>query len=271
MDLAIANRWAEARANPAEFALQPLSVPALIFTGDYDPLTPPSVAIRLHQFLSNSKLYVLPGKSHRRVAYEPCFRDVVAAFVAAPDTPPDDSCIFAAAGPPEFVVDVALVEGVYPFLTRLRYEPDALSAGGLLGSLVVFGLMFAGLPLYFVYRRYMLWPVPNWPSSARRTGWLLWVLAGVGLAYWGLFLGATLFTLRSTPLLLAFGLPGWARPILMLPYLLALLCLVAVDAVVQGWRRGTWRLRWRLLTTLFVLAALASVVYIGAFGLYLGG
>lgn len=68
-------------------------IPALIFSGEYDPITPPAWGDAAAATLSNSYHYVLPGVGHGAVDRFLCPTQMTLAFLENPAIEPDSSCI----------------------------------------------------------------------------------------------------------------------------------------------------------------------------------
>jgi pimeloyl-ACP methyl ester carboxylesterase len=69
-------------------------VPALIFSGEFDPIHPPSDAHRIaDEGLSHATVVEVPGLGHGVLLRDPCPDGVMAAFLADPSAPVDASCV----------------------------------------------------------------------------------------------------------------------------------------------------------------------------------
>lgn len=69
-------------------------VPALIFTGEYDPITPPSYGEILNKNLSNSTLIEVPGVGHDQISTGgKCVIGLAQDFLADPSGTLDSSCV----------------------------------------------------------------------------------------------------------------------------------------------------------------------------------
>lgn len=67
-------------------------IPVLIFSGEYDPITPPEWGDIAAQTLPNSYHYVLPGMGHGAVDLRPCPTEIAMSFLANPMQQPADGC-----------------------------------------------------------------------------------------------------------------------------------------------------------------------------------
>lgn len=99
-------------ADPIENEPIVSDIPTLIIAGEYDPITPPSWGAGVHENLSNSYFYEIPGAGHGAGAgsFE-CPLNIVLAFLDDPFTEPDASCIDTL-GSPEFVVPAEIEEEI---------------------------------------------------------------------------------------------------------------------------------------------------------------
>ncbi len=68
------------------------SIPTLIFSGQYDPITPPAYGQTVAAGLTPVYRYTLPGFGHGAIGYS-CPDSMMVAFLDDPTTAPDSSCI----------------------------------------------------------------------------------------------------------------------------------------------------------------------------------
>lgn len=80
---------AEASAN------QPVEseVPALILSGEFDPITPPAWGFQAAETLKNAFAYVFPGIGHGASLADPCPMSMMIGFLDHPQQEPEASCI----------------------------------------------------------------------------------------------------------------------------------------------------------------------------------
>lgn len=71
------------------------SIPTLILSGEYDPITPPSNGRLAAQTLSHSYFYLFPATGHGVFATNICPDTIMIAFLQQPATQPDGSCVAA--------------------------------------------------------------------------------------------------------------------------------------------------------------------------------
>jgi len=78
------------------------SIPTLILSGEYDPITPPSNGRLAAQTLSHNYFFLFPATGHGVFATNVCPDTIMIAFLQQPTAQPDASCI-AAMQEPAFV------------------------------------------------------------------------------------------------------------------------------------------------------------------------
>ena len=83
---------AEARPAVANSPVES-DVPALLLSGNYDPITPPAYADSAYETLTRAYHFVLPHVGHAVLRSEACAVRIAVAFLDAPLTEPDSSCI----------------------------------------------------------------------------------------------------------------------------------------------------------------------------------
>lgn len=91
--------WLEAD-EPPEANLPVVSdIPTLIFSGEFDPITPPIWGEAVHASLENSYAYTFVGHGHGVSVTGFCPTNMMQAFLDAPQTAPDASCLTLLANP----------------------------------------------------------------------------------------------------------------------------------------------------------------------------
>lgn len=69
------------------------SIPTLITTGEYDPITPPTSGQDAAKTLSHSYFFEFPGQGHGQLYSSFCSSQIISAFENNPAVKPDGSCI----------------------------------------------------------------------------------------------------------------------------------------------------------------------------------
>jgi pimeloyl-ACP methyl ester carboxylesterase len=90
----ICETWDSGGIRPGEKDPIESSIPALVLTGQYDPITPPAYNWILAQTLSNSFYFEIPGIGHGAMRGSDCALEIGLQFLDDPTTEPDASCLF---------------------------------------------------------------------------------------------------------------------------------------------------------------------------------
>ncbi|HZW02995.1 MAG TPA: alpha/beta fold hydrolase, partial [Anaerolineaceae bacterium] len=72
--------WPHTPITPEMFAAQPIDAPALLLSGEADPVTPPENAEQAAESLPDSLSLVVPGTGHN-VLYRGCLPRLIAEFI----------------------------------------------------------------------------------------------------------------------------------------------------------------------------------------------
>ncbi|HLZ61248.1 MAG TPA: alpha/beta fold hydrolase [Ktedonosporobacter sp.] len=75
------------------------SVPTLILSGEYDPITPKTYAEQVKQSLNRSFLFSFPATGHGVLTTNPCPDSIASAFLLNPGISPDASCVASMSEP----------------------------------------------------------------------------------------------------------------------------------------------------------------------------
>jgi hypothetical protein len=81
--------------SPLSIANDPVmsDIPALIFGGRFDPITPPEWGLLVHENLSNSTFLEIPTGGHGTTAEQSCPQSITAEFFINPTESPNSECI----------------------------------------------------------------------------------------------------------------------------------------------------------------------------------
>lgn len=96
--------WGAGQAEARENEAVQSQVPALIMTGQYDPVALPDWGALIAKSLPNGHYFEIKGMAHG-VSLADCPLDLLLAFLENPSMAPDDTCI-AEMGSPQFVLPV---------------------------------------------------------------------------------------------------------------------------------------------------------------------
>ena len=89
---AVCSNWPVKQADAS--IKQPIAsdIPALIVTGQFDPVTPPEFGRQVADGLANSYFFELPGVGHDVIVSSECARQIISRFFDAPDRAPEAAC-----------------------------------------------------------------------------------------------------------------------------------------------------------------------------------
>jgi len=68
-------------------------IPTLVFSGAYDPITPPDWGEAAAKYLANSWHFVFPNAGHGALLSGPCADSIALSFLADPTRRPEDACM----------------------------------------------------------------------------------------------------------------------------------------------------------------------------------
>lgn len=100
---AACRRWAVPAVDPAQKVAVSSPIPTLILTGEYDPITPPSLGAMAAQTLIHSFVFTYPGVGHGSFLVDDCATTMAREFLEDPEQSPDASCL-SSMTEPQFVV-----------------------------------------------------------------------------------------------------------------------------------------------------------------------
>ncbi len=239
-------------------------IPTLLFSGNFDPITPPPYGDIAAKTLSNSVHVINPAGAHGvAIGGDSCIESIMSDFLNAPTGTLDSTCaeqIGLESAVPDNVISV-------PFMRHLL-----TLGGGIAWKLGIVALLMCGLitPL-IIYPIVWLWRLiagGNAESQAdgrqdggrnrHRLGWLLALFAFIGLAILFIVgLGYFISGALATPLLWLAAVPASARPLFLIPLLLLILAVAMMAFYFRGWR--VWSTWGKLYNGLILLCALGFV------------
>ncbi|MCP5067523.1 MAG: alpha/beta hydrolase [bacterium] len=266
VDQQICDVWAEDHAGSEEALPVSSDIPSLILAGDFDPITPPEWGVRAAQTLEKNFFLQFPGIGHGASVSHPCPEAITVAFVRDPTREPDASCM-AEMKPLPFVTDLHVNSGVYRLSKALLIKRDTGAA--IAWAAVALALLSGALwvPLAALIGR-----IRRRTEQQERGGtaalWMATSACMLALVFL-LGLGATLLiTADHNPVILAFGVPGWAAPLFLLPILIALTIAGALLLTPSAWRSSWWSLWRKLLHTVSILGCAGFLALLARFGIF---
>jgi hypothetical protein len=255
--------WAVPPLGEVENAAVTSGIPTLLTTGQYDPVTPVAFAESTAATLSTHYLYTFPAIGHGAVVsnwYDDCAAGIARQFLDDPQAEPDASCIDEMP-PPDFLTatDIQATPAIYRLDRDLVQDRDPiqLAIGALtllvLGSTLVYGVVY-GL---------------SWLRSRRGEapeGAVL-VATTAAVLNLGFAIGLVLILLNVDTMILAFGLPSGAWPLLVLPFVAMAVTVLLGVIVVQAWRRDEGTGFHRVALTISALGSACFFVWLLARGM----
>ena len=212
------------------------SIPTLLLSGRFDPITPPSYAEEAAKTLSTSYNVLNPIGAHGNVFNgNDCTEGIMSDFLNAPTVSPDTSCLADSEFVPVVAPDVVQV----PNLQKLGNLDVTVSVQ--FGLLALFGiLLLSGLllwPLAWLVRKIRNRDKVVADPRSRIFGRIAVLLTGfLTLALVG---GMTFYIIElfSQPAMFLYGaFPAAARPLFVLGPVLILLTIVGIIYLVRSWQ-----------------------------------
>ncbi len=90
---AVCETWSSGQADTAEKEVFFSDLPALVLTGQLDPITPPPYNDQIADTLTNSYFYEIPGIGHGAMRGDECALEIALQFLDDPTSEPEDSCL----------------------------------------------------------------------------------------------------------------------------------------------------------------------------------
>jgi len=261
VDQEACDAWSEDHAGPEEVLPVRSDIPALVLAGDFDPITPPEWGRRAARTLENSHYFQFSGIGHGASVSHSCPESMTVAFVRDPSRAPDASCM-EEMEPLVFVTDLHVSSGVYRLSKALLAERDSGAVPTC--AAVTLALLAGALWSPLAARIGRKEREKGRGAGARRLASAACVVSLIFLVG----LGATLvITADENPVVLAFGVPGWAAPLFWLPILVALTTVTALFLTPSAWRSEWWSPWRRLLHIVAILGCIGFLALLLRFGI----
>ena len=265
-DLAACDAWHPFRAPPELGEAVHSDIPTLIFTGEFDPITPTNYGQSAAVGLSNSYVIDVPGAAHFASPWYDCTRGILGSFIDDPVSAPDLECIVTEMESVRFITDVRVTPGISRVGTLFGPGSSRQQLAGL------------GVPLLFLFS-VLAWPAGALYRRVRhreqhvRTGFELqarWAAGIVFLLAAG-FLAALAWViagmLAENPFLLLFGVPDSNALLFIVPWLLLIGCVLVIVYTVLIWKRSSWGLTGKIHYTLVALSCVVFTSLVFMWGL----
>lgn len=263
----VCSRWGVRDLGPSVDAPVSSTVPTLVFSGRFDPITPPYYAAEAAQPLANSYSFTFPNTGHGALNSNDCARSIAESFWRDPSRAPDSSCI-ATLTPPTFITrENTLLSSAAANIVEWLNGRALLWPGIMGAALVVLLSLFLVWPLIWLIRLLMGRKAAPRPGMARLASITALLVALLGVVFI-VGLGVVVFAKDLDGLVVLFlGFPRTAVPVLALAPLIALLALVMLIGAILAWVRGYWSVGERIYYSLLTIAALALTAGLGGTGL----
>ncbi len=241
------------------------SVPTLLLSGRFDPITPATNAATVVQTLKNGYAYTFPNTSHGAFFSSQCASQMVEDFLNNPTSAPVSGCL--ADQPTTFDMvtpDKVLMTPAMDILNGRRLN----GLDWLIVSLLILGSFFLVWPLAWIIRQ--IW---QRPVSAKQPGcligWggplLVFFTTGLTLVF---LISLIVLAVATDPGWLMAGIPRGAAPLFTLPFFLFLLALAMLLVSLAVWLRGYWAIWRRLYYSALTLAALGVIAVLFKWGMF---
>jgi pimeloyl-ACP methyl ester carboxylesterase len=211
-EFAICNSWNMEAPDRNDSAAVTSNLPALILSGDMDPIAAAANGEIAHRTLSNSFLYTFENTGHF-VSGNPHAIELIQKFLNDPANEPD-AVHFVKAAPIPFAGNVHVHNGIISLAPKLQInKANWLYTAWLavLGLCLLAGL-FITVRKYATNKKFTWTPLEKWFCG-------LSIVNSVGSLYFCIRLIQVIFSsAASNRLVLGFGLPGQYATVLLVPY-----------------------------------------------------
>lgn len=255
--------WAVPPLSEIENQAVASSIPTLIMTGGYDPVTPLAFAEAAAEQLSAHHLFEFPTMSHGSVWQnwvDGCPASIAEQFLRDPSVPPVSSCI--AAMPP---TDFLTTEDIHPTTAFYRLNSDVLEGREpiQIGIAVLTIAVLAGTLVYgLVYG--IAWLIRRRGAAPAAT---VLVAATASALYLAFAAALAQVMLNTDPLILAFGIPPAALALSLIPIVAVAVTILLTIVVVRAWIGGDGALLHRVLLSVSTAASILFAAWLIARGL----
>ena len=264
-------------------------VPALLLSGEFDPITPEQNALTVLEGLSQGQSFTFSNTGHGAVFDSACARNMMADFLADPTAVVNAACLSET---PE--LDFVTPAEVLPnsFLLDLNLNLQAVDDGQM-SFMQAFGWLSLMLTTsLFLFTAVLFWPILALIEQARRPspdplvdasydapherlsglvraqGWLVILTALVAFLLVAGLVAIVVITYTVAPEVSIFGFVPSTWPYFLLPWLFWLLTAVLIFGLVGAWRQRAWRPVRRVYFTLLVFTAVGLSLSLWQLGLF---
>ncbi len=251
-------------------------IPALLLSGDFDPITPPAFAAEVGAHLARDYQVNFPSGSHGQAFGNSCADGLIQRFLDNPDAWPPGSC--AQVQPDAYLLpnDMLMIPGLQGLVASPGEDELSRLLRRSLPMLLGFALLATAFPVYLLggtVNRLRGKVVEHGNGGARRLSvaapWLICVTAAVLALFVSRFAQALAQSYRSEAALLYLGaISSEHRGIFWIA--VAAVALLAGSAVTAGvlWQGDRRSLAGRVYFTMLTLAAGAVVFSLSRLGMF---
>jgi len=262
----LCNQWDVPDLGP--FVDEPVTsdIPTLLFSGQFDPITPPYFADSAAETLTTAYNYVFPTVGHSALGTE-CANTISRHFLDDPTKEPNSDCLANEPTSPAYLTPNDILQTGL-FIDLIQFSINRWFQFGLL-IVLMFGLISAWLVWPFTFIMRLAFKKENTqPDSSRSSVSLMFKLVavlagGIGTLFVVGFLTAAFMVGYDSEVMLLIGFPSSYRPLFALPWLMAGLTLIMVIGMLMAWLKGYWSILGRLYYSLLTLFALGYLSILG--------
>jgi hypothetical protein len=274
--LEICDDWGVPQLGPSADEAVVSDIPSLLYSGNFDPITPPPNGDSVAQTLSHHYKYVFPANGHGAFLEGECSTRILRDFLNNPGAEPDASCVDDVPAPGFVTPANTLMSpgATYPLrlVETVLSNPDPVTIAQEASVLVPPTLVTLGLLLFPVVW-FVGWLVTlirktprekRWP--ARTAPWLvvLLIILGIGFAALQAFV---VFASFSGGLQAYVGVDRAFVWVYVFPLLIAVVTIAIVVLGVLSWIRSYWGVLARLYYSLTAMLALIYALLLANLGL----
>ena len=276
--LQICTNWAVPQLGPVADEPVASDIPALLFSGNFDPITPPANGKTMARILGNAYNFTFPINGHGAFLGGDCPTQIMRDFLNNPGLEPDARCVDDPAAPEFFTPANTLMSPGATFLLKgvnrfLANPTDSANFRLVILPLAAPTLLWFGLLLFPVIW-FAGWLVnvlrkkpgdKRWP--ARLAPWVGVLLAILIFAFAGLLLVSVGMAEFAGIFAATAGLSRSFAWIFTLPWLIAVVTVIMTVLAVVSWIKRYWGLLARIYYSLTALTALIYTILLANFGL----
>lgn len=269
--LDLCQKWNVPPLGPAADAPVSSNVPTLVFSGDFDPITPPSFGQAAAETISPSYVFEFPAYGHGAMTSGNCPNEMIDAFVRNPGRAPDAQCIRDDASRVNFFTPATYL--LSPAIGKLQFS---MLQGKVEQLMVPIAAILVLLSVWLVAP--LVWLIrhsrkrPSEPHlAAKLAPWLAALASVIALFFFVIvFVLIIIVALRDADTMgLVVGAPRSWFVVYLMPLLFTIAAIGFIAAIALAWRRKNWGIPRRIYYTVLAIAALILVAWFGTNGLIL--